>query len=87
MRRGHGGEIWKEILQQCTTARQAINLLEDMAADGFEAGAAGAFAIGDPNHIWLFELLGGHRWVAQKLPNNAFLAHPNMITIRQVDLS
>jgi dipeptidase len=87
VRRGHGGEIWKDILQQCTTARQAINLLDDMAADGFEAGAAGAFAIGDPNHIWLFELLGGHHWVAQKLPSNAFLAHPNMITIRQVDLS
>ena len=87
VKKGHGGEIWKDILQQCTTARQAINLLDDMAADGFEAGAAGAFAIGDPNHIWLFELLGGHHWVAQKLPNNAFLAHPNMITIRQVDLS
>ena len=87
VKKGHGGELWKDILQQCTTARQAMNLLGDMAADGFEAGAAGAFAVGDPDHIWVFELLGGHHWVAQKLPNNAFLAHPNMITIRQVDLS
>jgi dipeptidase len=87
VKKGHGGEIWKDILQQCTTAREAIDLLESMSADGFEAGAAGAFAIGDPDHVWLFELLGGHHWVAQKLPNNAFLAHPNMITIRQVDLT
>jgi dipeptidase len=83
---GHGGEIWKDILQQCTTASQAINLLGRMAADGFNEDAAGSFAIGDPDNVWLFELLGGHHWVAQRVPNNAFLAHPNMVTIRRVDL-
>ena len=74
-------------MQQCTTASQAINLLGQMASDGFGAGAAGSFAVGDPDHAWLFELLGGHHWVAEKVPNNAVLAHPNMVTIRQVDLS
>jgi dipeptidase len=86
VKKGHGGEIWKDILQQCTTASQAINLLGQMASDGFGGGAAGSFAVGDPDHVWLFELLGGHHWVAEKVPNNAFLAHPNLVTIRQVDL-
>ena len=66
VKKGHGGEIWKDILQQCTTASQAINLLGQMATDGFGAGAAGSFAVGDPDHVWLFELLGGHHWVAEK---------------------
>ena len=87
VKKGHGGEIWKDILQQCTTASQAINLLGQMATDGFSGDAAGSFAVGDPDHVWLFELLGGHHWVAEKVPNSAFLAHPNMVTIRQVDLS
>ena len=88
VKKGYGGEIWDDILQQCTTARQALDLLAQMAATkGFGAGAAGSFAIGDPNEVWLFELLGGHHWVAERVPDNAFLAHPNMVTIRQVDLS
>ncbi len=87
VKKGYGGEIWDLILQQCSTAQEAIDLLEQMAQTGFSAGAAGSFAVGDPDEAWLFELLGGHHWVAQRVPDNAFLAHPNMVTVRQVDLA
>ena len=87
VKKGYGGEIWDLILQQCTTASEAINLLGQMAQTGFSSGAAGSFAVGDPNQVWLFELLGGHHWVAQRVPDNAFLAHPNMVTVRQVNLA
>ena len=87
VKKGYGGEIWDLILQQCTTAQQAITLLGQMAQTGFNSGAAGSFAVGDPNEAWLFELLGGHHWVAQRVPDNAFLAHPNMVTVRQVNLA
>jgi dipeptidase len=87
VKKGYGAQIWDDILQQCTTAKQAIDLLEQMSQKGFSADAAGSFAIGDPNKVWLFELLGGHHWVAERVPNNAFLEHPNTVTIRQIDLS
>jgi len=87
VKKGYGGEIWDLILQQCTTAQQAITLLGQMAQTGFSSGAAGSFAVGDPNEAWVFELLGGHHWVAQRVPDNAFLAHPNMVTVRQIDLA
>ncbi len=87
VRKGYGGEIWDLILQQCSTARQAIDLLAQMAQTGFTSGAAGSFAVGDPGEAWVFELLGGHHWVAQRVPDNAFLAHPNMVTVRQVNLA
>ncbi len=87
VKKGYGGDIWDLILQQCTTAQEAITLLGQMAQTGFTSGAAGSFAVGDPDEAWVFELLGGHHWVAQRVPDNAFLAHPNMVTVRQVNLS
>jgi dipeptidase len=87
-KKGYGGEMWDLILQQCSTAQQALTLLQTMAnTKGFSAGAAGSFGFGDANEVWLFELLGGHHWVAQRVPDNAFLAHPNMLTVRQVNLA
>ena len=87
VKKGYGAEIWDLILQQCSTAKQAIDLLAQMSQKGFTVGAAGSFAVGDPNEVWLFELLGGHHWVAQRVPDNAFLAHPNTVTVRQVNLA
>ena len=87
VKKGYGAEIWDLILQQCSTAKQAIDLLAQMSQTGFTVGAAGSFAVGDPNEVWLFDLLGGHHWVAQRVPDNAFLAHPNMVTIRQINLA
>ena len=86
VKKGYGGEIWDLILQQCSTAQEALALLSQMAQTGFEAGAAGSFGIADPDEAWTFELLGGHHWVAQRVPDNAVLAHPNIVVVRQVNL-
>ena len=86
VKKGYGGEIWDTILQQCSTAQEAITLLGQMAQTGFTSGAAGSFGIADPQEAWVFELLGGHHWVAQRVPDDAVLAHPNIVTVRQIDL-
>ncbi len=86
--KGYGGELWDLLLQQCSTAREAVDLLAQMAATkGFSGGAAGSFGFADANEAWVFELLGGRHWVAARVPDNAFLAHPNMLVVRQIDLS
>ena len=87
VKKGYGGEIWDMILQQCSTAQEALTLLGQMAQTGFTAGAAGSFGIADPEEAWTFELLGGHHWVAQRVPDNAVLAHPNIVVVRQVSLN
>ncbi len=85
--RGYGGQIWDTILQQCATARQALDLLQEMAQTGFTNVAAGSFAMADANEAWVFELLGGHHWVAARVPDNAYVAHPNTLVVQHVDLS
>jgi dipeptidase len=87
VKKGYGGEIWDTILQQCATAQQALSLLDQMAQTGFTSGAAGSFGIADPDEAWTFELLGGHHWVAQRVPDDAVLAHPNIVVVRHVDLA
>ena len=87
VRKGYGGELWDILLQECATVQEALDRLEQMAVAGFEAGAAGSFGLADPDEAWLFELLGGHHWAAQRVPDDAFLAHPNIVTIRRIDLS
>jgi dipeptidase len=87
VKKGYGGEIWDTLLQSCSTAQQALAMLGQMAQTGFTSGAAGSFGIADKNEAWTFELLGGHHWVAQRVPDNAVLAHPNIVVVRQIDLS
>jgi dipeptidase len=85
---GWTGAMWDDILQQCRTAKQAIDLIDQMAQTrGFSGDVAGSFGIADPNNAWVVELLGGRHWVAARVPDNAFYAQPNMLRIRQIDLS
>jgi dipeptidase len=87
VKKGYGGEVWDTLLQTCSTAQQALAMLGQMAQTGFTSGAAGSFGIADKNEAWTFELLGGHHWVAQRCPDNAVLAHPNIVVVRQINLS
>jgi len=88
LRKGYGGELWDMLLEQCSNVDEALDLLEVMAdTKGFSAGAAGSFGLADADEAWVFELLGGRHWVAARVPDNAFLAHPNCLVVRQINLS
>jgi dipeptidase len=85
---GVGKELWDLILKRCRTSSEAIVLLEQIAQTrGFTDDAAGSFAVGDANEVWVFELLGGHHWVAARVPDDAYYVQPNMLRIRQIDLT
>jgi dipeptidase len=85
---GWGYEMWDNILQQCANADQAINLVQQMATSrGFNGDAAGSYALADHDKAWVIEVYGGHHWAAARVPDNAFYEQPNMLRIRQIDLS
>ena len=81
-------EMWDNILQQCATADQAIDLVQHMAQTrGFGPDAAGSYAIADPDEAWVVEVYSGHHWAAARVPDNAVYEQPNMLRIRQIDLT
>ena len=43
-------------------------------------------AFQDVNEIWWFESVGGHHWIARKVPDDAYAVMPNQLGIDRFDL-
>lgn len=41
----------------------------------------------DVNEIWYLETAGGHHWVAERIPDNAYVIAPNQTGIQEVDFA
>ncbi|WP_283687468.1 C69 family dipeptidase [Dysgonomonas sp. Marseille-Q5470] len=79
-------------LQRAKTAREAIKIMTDLVAEyGYYSGGE-SFSIGDPNEIWVLEMIGkgkGNRgavWVAVRIPDDCISAHANQSRIHQFPL-
>lgn len=44
-------------------------------------------AFGDAKDIWYIETIGGHHWIARRVPDNAYVAQPNRLGIDRMDLT
>lgn len=79
-------------LQRAKTAREAIKIMTDLVAEyGYYSGGE-SFSIGDPNEIWVLEMIGkgkgnkGAVWVAVRIPDDCISAHANQSRIHQFPL-
>lgn len=79
-------------LQRSKTAREAIKIMSDLVAEyGYYSGGE-SFSIGDPNEIWVLEMIGkgkgnkGAVWVAVRIPDDCISAHANQSRIHQFPL-
>ena len=43
-------------------------------------------AFGDENDVWYIETVGGHHWIARRVPDDCFVAQPNRLGIDRLDL-
>ncbi len=79
-------------LQRCKTAREAIKVMTDLVAEYGYASSGESFSIGDPNEVWIMEMMpkGGKEkgavWVAMRLPDNAIAGHANQSRIYKFPL-
>jgi dipeptidase len=74
-------------LQRAKTAREAIKVMTDLVAEYGYASEGESFSIGDPNEVWILEMIGkgtgnkGAVWVAQRIPDDCVSAHANQARI------
>ena len=70
-------------LQRSRTAREALTIMTDLVAQYGYRSEGESFSIGDPNEIWVMDLIGkggkerGAVWVAQRIPDDCISGHAN----------
>ena len=70
-------------LQRSRTAREALTIMTDLVARYGYRSEGESFSIGDPNEIWVMDLIGkggkdrGAVWVAQRIPDDCISGHAN----------
>lgn len=78
-------------LQRCKTAREAIKCMTDLVAEYGYFSEGESFSIGDPNEIWILEMIGkgvgnkGAVWVATRIPDDCVSGHANQARITTIN--
>jgi dipeptidase len=81
------------MLERCTTAREAIDLADELTAKYGWNDYGECLTIADPKEVWHFEIVGpgkgktGAVWVAQRVPDDHIAVNANASTIKTIDLS
>ncbi len=80
-------------LQRATTAREAIDVIVELANTHGYASSGESFSIADKEEAWIMELIGkgpeqkGIVWVARRIPDGYISAHANQARISTFPLN
>lgn len=87
-------------LQRATTAREAIDIMVELANSHGYASSGESFSVADENEAWIFEIIGkgtkmvdgknvnkGIVWVARRIPDGYICAHANQARISTFPLN
>lgn len=81
---GVSGYIRYIALQRAKTARECVEIMGEMYSRYGISYPSGC-GVADPNEVWYIEAGGGRCWVAQRVPDDAYLAAANGYRIGEVD--
>ena len=94
------GSLIYVALERAKTAREAIDIIVDLANTYGYYSSGESFSIADPNEVWLMDLIGkGHKlvdgknvrkgivWVARRVPDGYICAHANQARISTFPLN
>lgn len=72
------------VLPYIHSARNGVEYLGKLIAK-YGSPAGNSVLFGDKNEIWYMEIVTGHHWVAQRIPDDAYAIAANRVSIEQVD--
>jgi dipeptidase len=87
------GSLIYVTLQRAKTARQAIEVMVDLANTYGYYSSGESLSISDPKEVWLMEMISkgpdhkGIAWVARKIPDGYISAHANNARIRKFPMN
>ena len=73
------------VLPYVTTAREGVARLGELL-ETYGTYESNGVIISDVDEIWYVETIGGHHWIAKRVPDDAYVVMPNQLGIDQFDL-
>ena len=73
------------MLPYVKTAREGVQRLGALLEE-FGTYEMNGVAFSDSNEIWWLETVGGHHWIAKRVPDEAYVTMPNQLGIDEFDL-
>lgn len=74
------------VLPYIDSAKDGVKYLGSLIKR-FGSPAGNSVLFGDKNDVWYMEIVTGHHWVAQRIPDDAYVIAANQVAIQQVDFS
>ena len=73
------------VLPYIRSAREGVKRLGELL-ERFGTYEMNGIAFSDADEIWWMETIGGHRWIAKRVPDDAYVTMPNQLGIDSFDL-
>ena len=73
------------VLPYVKTAREGVERLGALLEE-YGTYEMNGVAFSDVNEIWWMETVGGHHWIAKRVPDSAYVTMPNQLGIDEFDL-
>lgn len=74
------------VLPFVTTAREGVQRLGDLIAK-YGTGETNGVLFADDDEAWYFESGSGHYWVAERIPDDAYVVAANQLSIQNIDFT
>lgn len=66
------------------SAREGVRRLGSLI-EKYGTGETNGIAFSDKDEVWYLETAGGHQWVAQRIPDDAYAIAPNIMCIEEIN--
>lgn len=73
------------ILPYIRSAREGVLRMGELL-EKYGTYETNGVAFGDEHDVWYIETVGGHHWIARRVPDDCFVAQPNRLGIDRLDL-
>ena len=77
-------DIYTIVMPYIATAREGVTFLGKLL-EKYGTYEMNGIAFQDENEIWWFETIGGHHWMARRVPDDSYVIMPNQLGIDKFD--